>query len=256
MSDARLAAVLSGPRAGWALSLYPAAAEGGGCFVSSRRTVPTYVPRGQARDPQRAAQEAARRAKSKLRRYCAANQLNRLGTLTYGPPRCTDPAQVRQHAGLFFRALRADVGGNPMPYVWVPELHKDRVHFHVHFALGRYVPVRVIRSTWGRGHVDIRQLSDLPVGSGAIDEARKAAGYLSKYVTKTFLDPTTRVPGMHRYDVAQGFAPQSVRLWGRSADYVVGQASEMFGQSPARRWSSADEEAWAGPPAIWAQWGR
>ena len=42
-------------------------------------------------DPGRARAEAARRAAGKVRRYCAANRLNRLGTLTYRGEGCHDP---------------------------------------------------------------------------------------------------------------------------------------------------------------------
>jgi hypothetical protein len=71
-------------------------------------------------NPERSWQEAARRARGRLRRYCAANRLNRLGTLTYGPPFCTDAAQVRQDLGVFFRGLRESLGGDPFPYAWCP----------------------------------------------------------------------------------------------------------------------------------------
>ena len=245
-----------GNSAGWHFNLCPGAGEGGGCFVSSYAPARPYVARGEARDPQRAAQEAGRRARTRVRRYCAANGLNRLGTLTYGPPRATDPVVVREHIGEFFRGLRHGLGGEALPYVWVPELHGDGVHFHVHFAVGRYVPYRLIKETWGRGIVNIKLLGDLPVGSGVLSEARKAAAYLSKYVTKTFTDPGTRVLGLHRYDVAQGFSPKVLRLCGVSADAVVDQASDVLGMQPAERWSSDQAEQWAGPPAIWAQWGK
>ncbi|WP_438612648.1 rolling circle replication-associated protein [Kocuria cellulosilytica] len=144
-------AVTASSPASWALSLYPQAGEGGGCFVSSKEPDRSYVAPGHGLDPERAAEEAARRARAKLRRYCAANRLNRLGTLTYGHPRCSDPGLVRAHVGLFFRQMREKLGGDPLPYAWVPELHKDGVHFHVHFAVGRYVPRRLIESAWGRG---------------------------------------------------------------------------------------------------------
>ena len=144
----------------------------------------SYVAAGQAGDPKRAQDEAARRARRTLRRYAASNRLNHLGTLTYGPPRCTDPRLVRQHAGEFFRALRTALGGKPFPYIWVPELHKDGEHFHLHFAVGKYVRRSRIAEAWGRGFVHIKLLGDLPVGSGAVEEARRAAGYLSKYVSK------------------------------------------------------------------------
>lgn len=94
------------------------------------------------------------------------------------------------------------------------------------------------------------------MGSGALAESRKAAGYLSKYVAKTFTENRDRLPGGHRYDVAQGFQPRKVSMFGRSADDVLDQASDVFGMAPATRWSSSEVEDWAGPPAIWAQWGR
>lgn len=241
-------------RPGWVLSLYPQAAEGGGCFVSSYRPQRAYVARGAARDPNRAAQEAGRRARAGLRRYCAANRLNRLGTLTYAGAGCHDPRQARADVGAFFRALRAGLGGEPLAYVWVPEWHKTGHGLHVHFAVGRYVPRSVINAAWGRGFVHIKLLGHLPVGSGALGEARQAAGYLSKYVSKTFTDPGTRVLGLHRYGLAQKFQPEKVTLRGRSPQDVLDQASGIFGMEPAHVWSSADAEQWAGPPAIWAQW--
>lgn len=67
---------------GWALTVYPAAGEAGGGFVAARRRHATGV-RGQAADPERAAKETARRGRGAVRRYCASNRLNRLGTLTY-----------------------------------------------------------------------------------------------------------------------------------------------------------------------------
>lgn len=222
--------------------------------MSARERVSGYVG-GPAADPERAAVEAGRRARARLRRYCAANRLNRLGTLTYGPPRCTDPRQVRQHVGLFFRNLREQVG-EPFPYAWVPELHKDGVHFHVHFAAGRYIPRQDLIAAWGRGFVHIKLLGDLPVGSGPWGEARKAAGYLSKYVAKTFLDEQSghRPRGLHRFDVAQGFRPEALRLHGDTAVDVIAQASDVMGGAPATFWSSDDVEGWQGPPALWIQW--
>ena len=65
---------------------------------------------------------------------------------------------------------------------------------------------------WGRGIVHIKLIGDLPVGSGALEEARLAASYLAKYVSKNVADE--RVPGLHRYEVAQGFQPERVRLRG------------------------------------------
>jgi hypothetical protein len=247
-SDARVREPLL--RTGWVLALCPAAAEGGGCFVAKRR--PPSGGRGIP-NPERSRLEAARRARGQLRRYCAANRLNRLGTLTYRGTGCHEPAQVRADLGTFFRSIRAALGGDPFPYVWVPEWHPGGHGLHAHFAVGKFIRQTVIRDAWGQGFVSIKLLSDLPVGTGRLEEARRAAGYLSKYVAKSFADQ--RLPGRHRYDVAQGFQPERVRIWGRSPAEVIGQASVSFnGLAPTRQWSSSDQEGWQGPPALWVQW--
>ena len=218
--------------------------------------VPSYVSRGFAADPERSASEAGRRARASLRRYCAANRLNRLGTLTFAGDGCHDPALLRSHLGEFFRSLRTSLGGKPLPYVWVPEWHKSDHGLHAHFAVGQYINRSLIDSAWGHGFVHIKLLGDLPVGSGPLSEARRAAGYLSKYVAKTFTDLDSRVLGLHRYDVAQGFKPEVLSLSGASAADVLAQASGRFSSAPVHQWLSAENEDWQGPPAVWAQWGR
>ena len=244
------------PDAGWSFTLCPAAGEGGGSFKRSARRIPEYVARGDARDPERAAVEAGRRARSKLRRYCAANRLNRLGTLTYAGSGNHDPALFREHIGEFFRAVREGQGGEPFPYAWVPEWHKSGHGLHAHFAVGKYVKKRLIDASWGRGFTHIKLIGDLPVGSGALSESRVAATYLSKYVSKTFADPEARELGLHRYDVGQGFQPEVVRFAGISSDAVIQEASELMGADPVTRWASSETPDWQGAPAIWAQWGR
>lgn len=246
---------LTVPDAGWTFALYPEAGEGGGCFRPSRRPRRTHVAKGSAANPERAAAEAARRARAKLRRYCAANRLNRLGTLTYAGAGCHDPEQLRVDVGDFFRNLRTALDGERFPYAWVPEWHKTDHGLHVHFAVGRFVKRTLIQQAWGRGFVHIKLLGGLPVGSGALSESRRAAGYLSKYVAKSFTDPGSRVFGLHRYDVAQGFQPRAVSLSGVSPRDVLGQASDVVRSWPLTQWSSDAVEGWAGPPAIWAQWG-
>lgn len=253
-ADATLG-TLSRADAGWRFTLYPDAGEGGGSFQSSVRRVPEYVARGAARDPERSAVEAGRRARASVRRYCAANRLNRLGTLTYGAEN-HDPVVVRDHLGEFFRRLREGLGGRALPYLWVPEWHKSGHGLHAHFAVGRFIRRSLIVSAWEHGFVHIKLLGDLPVGSGDLSQARRAAGYLSKYVAKTFTDPAARVQGLHRYDVAQGFQPASMRLSADSSEAVLGQASELMSGEPVTRWSSAESADWQGPAAIWAQWGR
>jgi len=247
--------IATNDKPGWYLSLYPSAGEGGGCFRASiPRESSGYVARGNAADPVRAAQEAGRRARGRLRRYCSANRLNRLGTLTYEGEGCHDVEQVRADVGDFFRNVRAGLDGESLPYVWVPEWHKSGHGLHLHFAVGRFVPRGLINEAWGRGFVHIKLLGDMGHGATALDEARRAAGYLSKYVAKTFTDPDARVLGLHRYDVAQGFQPAKVSLYAKSRDALIDQASQTLESPPTYVWSSDDTPDWQGAPAVWAQW--
>ena len=233
----------------WSLSLYPGAGEAGGCLWAPRRGVPS----GGSEDPERAGSEGVRRARVRVRRYGVANRLNRLGTLTYAGAGCHEPAQLREDVAEFFRGLRPALGGEAFPYLWVPEWHPGGHGLHVHFAVGRYVPQTLIRDVWQRGHVHIKLLSDLPVGSAALAEARLAAGYLSKYIGKS-LDDSRRSEGLHRYEVAQGFQPERVRFAGASDEDVIVKACARMGRAPEVVWRSSNVEGWHGPPACWVSW--
>jgi hypothetical protein len=240
-----------GHRAYWSFNLYPDAGEGGGCFVPTLRARPGDG-RGEVADGDRSQAEAARRARAKLRRYCAANRLNRFATLTYAGGGCFDPTQLRVDVADFFRGLRRELGGAPLPYAWASEWHPGGHGLHAHFAVGRYVSQGLIRDVWGRGITHIKLIGDLPTGSGALEEARVAARYLAKYVSKSIGDE--RVPRLHRYEVAQGFQPEKVPLAGESEEVVIAQASERMESEPVRFWRSAEHEGWRGPPAYWCAW--
>ena len=236
-------------QARWTFSLYPEAAEGGGCFVPPSAS---EGARGGRPDPVRAQEEAGRRARSKLRRYCAANRLNRFVTLTYAES-CRDPQQLRADVAEFFRGLRRELGGQRLPYAWASEWHPGGHGLHVHFAVGRYVRQRLIAEVWGRGIVHIKLIGDLPHGSGALEEARVAAGYLAKYVSKS-LDDERRSAGLHRYEVAQGFQPQRVQLQARAEADLLAEASDRMGSEPSQLWRSSSADGWSKPPAVWCAW--
>jgi hypothetical protein len=233
----------------WLLNLYPGAAEAGGCLLTPARPWNGRYPVERSDD--RSASEAARRARGKVRRYCAEHRLNRLGTLTYAGDGLHDPIVLRRDLRRFFRALRAEVGA-AFPYLWAPEWHPGGHGLHVHFAVGRYVHYLTIRRAWGHGHVHIKLLGDLPTGSGSLGEARLAARYLSKYVSKDL--GQSGPSGLHRYEVAEGFGPKVTRLTGVSPADVLERASAIMGAEPELVWDSSDEPLWDGPHAIWAQW--
>lgn len=232
----------------WGFTLYPEAAEGGGSFRSSSKA---SASAGESVPPADSAADAVRRARGKVRRYCAANGLNRLGTLTYPGDGNHDPARLREDVAAFFRRLRATLG-EPLPYLWVPEWHKRGHGLHVHFAVGRYIARGDIEAAWGHGFVHIKLLGDLPTGSAVLGEARLASRYLSKYIGKGLGEG--EAAGLHRYEVGQGFQPRSVSLDGSSAEAVIGWAESVMDRPAAHVWRSRDTEGWAGPPAVWAAW--
>jgi hypothetical protein len=259
-----LGAALLRFRAHWVLTLYPDAREASGIWQKPGR--PETAEAAGAADPARARAEAARRAQTKIRRFCAANRLNRLGTLTYAGEGLHDPEALRLHVAEFFKRLRAGIKtkylplkhgigqGDPFPYLWVPQWHPGGHGLHVHFAVARYIPRRVIESSWPHGFINIKLLSDLSTGSGPLEEARLAARYLARYVGAQVDDERRRL-GLHRYEVAQGFQPLAVKLHGRTADEVIQRASEQLGAKPSLVWRSDQaKEGWHGPPACWVQW--
>jgi len=137
--------------------------------------------------------------------------------------------------------------------LWTAEWHPGGHGLHVHFAVGRFVRRSLIEQAWGRGFVHIKLLGDLPVGSGTLGEARKAAGYLSKYVGKGF--DADRLAGLHRYEVAQGFQPEMTPVWGRTRDEAYAKACGLMGgEVPERVWTSDQAEGWQAPPALWLSW--
>jgi hypothetical protein len=240
---------LDEPKQGsWVFRLYPDAAEGGGSFRSAGDPAspsPYPQPLTDYRD------DAARRARGKVRRYCAANGLNRLGTLTYAGQGNHDPAKLRRDVRAFFRRL-GGASTERFPYLWVPEWHPGGHGLHVHFAVGRYVPQRAIEAAWGHGFVHIKLLGNLPVGSGVRGEARLAARYLSKYVGKDL--GTGEAVGLHRYEVAQGFQPASVPIKADTADEALGWAAVVMSAAPVHVWRSREQDGWVGPSAVWASW--
>ena len=240
--------------AAWVLSLFPSAGEAVGVFQSSRRSPRVWVPAGLGRDPARARAVAAQRARVKVRRYCAANGLDRLGTLTYRGTGLHDPAVLVEHVGVFFRDLRDRLGGEAFAYVWVPEWHGSGHGLHVHFGVGQFIPRALIDAAWGHGFVHIKRLgNNLPMGAGSWEYARRTAGYLSKYVAKA-IDDGRRTMGRHRYEVAQGFAPVRVGFRGASPDDVLAQGPEAMGRAPVRVWNSDEASEWRAPPTVCATW--
>lgn len=194
---------------------------------------------------------AERRARRVVRRYCTANGIDRLVTLTFAPPFCTDPAELVEHRKRFIRRLRCSFG-HSFPYVWAPELHKDGVKLHAHLGLNRFVKKDQMAEVWGHGFVDVR-LIRARGSKNPLDHRRRAARYLSKYVGKAFDQPGTF--GRHRYEVGEGFQPRCDKQTFATEDEARAWAStQMGGATPSYVWRSTDVDDWQGPPVSVAYW--
>ena len=188
-----------------------------------------------------------------MRRYCAANRLNRLGTLTYAGEGCHDPLGLRGDVAEFFKELRAGIDAGALPYLWVPEWHPGGHGLHAHFARRPLRSAVVDRAGVGSGVRPHQAARRSPVGSGARAEARMTARYLAGYAGRELGDER-RPAGLHRYEVAQGFQPEKLLVYGVTADDVIERASGHMHAAPERVWLSSSVEGWRGPPACWAQW--
>lgn len=220
---------------------------------------------GRELDPTRSARVAAARARTKVRRYCKANGLSRLLTLTYGEQRATTHEQATGDVAKCLRRLRDTVG--KFPYVWVPELHGDGEHYHLHLATGRAWAVRCrvcdpagtrkglkskgasdpcLRCAWGHGFVHAKRLA--APRTGRWDAESAAATYLAKYVGKSYEDHRT---GLHRYDCARGFAPERVTLDPARDEVAAARAARSavgLTRRPRHVWTSDGVDDWHGPP--------
>jgi len=185
-----------------------------------------------------------------VRRYCAANRLDRLATLTYRGAGCHDEIALRADVGDFFRQLRRTTGNDPFAYVWVPEWHPGGHGLHAHFAVDRYVDKGLVERAWGRGFVEIRRINaDLKYAS-SLAKSRVAAAYLGKYVAKAFEVSS----GLHRYEVAQGFQPKVWRFFALTMEDALRLCVELRSGDAPRLSSSHEWEGWQGPPTLWMQW--
>jgi hypothetical protein len=180
--------------------------------------------------------------------------MRRLITLTYRPPFCLDHGQVVEDVGVFIRKVRKGLGVEAFAYVWVPELHKDGRRYHVHVVVDRFVSKSLVEKSWGHGFVDVRMIRNQGQGKGTA--MRRVAGYVAKYVAKTYEGGTGMGGGgRHRYECAQGFQPVSVELEAPRPAVFARLASEHFGgEPPSSAWSSASVEHWTGPPVEVFEW--
>jgi len=236
---------LSGHAAGWVLGVCKAAGEAV-TFFRGKNADPADAGKGSgATTPEENRERSARRAATNLRRYCKANRLDRLATLTYRVAQF-DKLDVKRDLNRFFVRLRKTLGVEALPYAYALERHESGA-LHVHVAFGQFIEHWVLVEAWSHGICDIRakhRRGGRGAGGGH-EKARRVAGYLSKYVGKAL----EAGEGRHSYETGQGFKPEWVRSVARSEHEALGMACrEMDGTVPDHVWSSDGVADWRGPP--------
>jgi hypothetical protein len=151
------------------------------------------------------------------------------------------------------RKLRDEFGDQAE--VHTAEPHKDGVHWHGHMAIGRYIPHKRLEALWGHGFVHLRKFTNRQSpGGGKGAAVRAAAGYVAKYVGKSYELEGGAGAGRHRYEVAQGYQPVSVSIAATSLEGFVRRTWAEVKQPVGIAWSSNDLDEWRGPPVVVLGW--
>lgn len=256
----------------WAVVVAPDAGEASAVFLGGPRTpypddeyeeTSWWMMLPQEERDRRNRVRAARRASKKLRQYAVQNFLSELYTLTYrcvgcqGDP-CTcgevaGPASraiVKRHVADFIRALRRhlpdDFGAFPYGYVIERGTRSTR-RLHVHLLLPSGFPRDLPPALWQHGRTDY---SPPKRGKGARSQARRAAGYLAKYLAKSLGDEDPA--WAHSYERAEGFNVRQVRRRLTDVHDVLWFIEHYLGRSVALSLSS-DWNEYEGPPAFVAR---
>ena len=141
------------------------------------------------------------RSKTKIRRAVQMMQADHLLTLTYRRNE-TDLEQAWRDAIRFIRAMRDALG--EFRYVIVAERQK-RGAWHFHLAVRGRQNLPLIRDCWARaggcGNIDVKLFKG-PV--------HRLAGYLSKYIAKSFSMNDDERGGTHRFKRSKGISPPEI----------------------------------------------
>jgi hypothetical protein len=168
------------------------------------------------RGDDRHVRDASVRARGKVRRYAVANGLSVFVTLTFAV--AVDRVVARVLVKKFLGRLRHRYFGDLFPWVFVVEGNGSDARVHVHALLPK-VSGAALRDAWPCGCTDVADLRSRT-------EVRKAAHYIAKDFDKV------REPRSHRYEVAQGFAPEAIRSHTDSPEDGESAVIDWMGRQP------------------------
>lgn len=204
------------------------------------------------------------RARSRSRRYFVRNRLRFMWVLTFAESR-RDRAEVMTLVSEFARRLRSDLGVKALPYWYSPELHPGGHGWHVNFFVPMYLSHARFATLWGHGFVWVTDFEQSPVAPKGEplgvcrtprEGWRRAAAYGCKYAQKDWL-PGVVGAGVHRYEVAQSFAPQVEKSWvdaQSDAWHLVAKLVPKDEWAGLQHWDSNEEPEWDRPPVLVFRW--
>ena len=204
------------------------------------------------------------RAATKSRRYFVKNRLRYMWVLTFAGEHW-DRRQVMTDVAEFARRVRVAHGAKPFPYWYSPELHPGGHGWHVNLFIPFRAEHQKMKELWDHGFVWVVDYGSASNGAKGEplrlcrtprDAWRRAAQYGCKYSQKDW-SPDRVDRSNHRYEVAEGFAPEMVRQWvhdQRHAEQLVTGDLPSEDRRRLKVWDSNDAVEWLRPPVrIW-QW--
>lgn len=236
----------------WQVTVYESAGEIVGSWIPDRRPPDQSrnVPYDGPVDPERSRSEAARRAKTAIRRYVTTHRLSRIITLTYAPDHLPEDLEGGWR---HIEDFRRQVGEHFGPMLIVPEWGEENGRLHWHVLVNKFMRKAQVAKAWGLGFVDVRRIQSTKKRGGQRAAARTAAAYAGKYVSKTF-DEGQEGRKRHgkRYSTTRGTQPVPGRWRYSTAGEASSAAVEYAGglHRLTATWSSDEVEDWAGPP-VW-----
>jgi len=228
----------------WLLTIRPKCGEAVMvCQVPKRESTSPSKP-----NPDRAQEEARRRAGVQVRRLVAEHKLTRMWTLTLRDATLPEErAQVVLKLQQFLRRVRLELP----QVVWlaVLEWHPGGHGWHIHIVVNKFVPKQWISGAWKHGFVDVRRIS-VKGDSSSRQAVSKAASYLAKYVTKAPPEGTPpHVAGDHRYFRPLGLGLTELVAEG-SYEEMVMLAWQYFPAGVGWMWHSKQDQGWRAPPVL------
>ena len=204
------------------------------------------------------------RAASRSRRYFVRNRLRYMWVLTFAGEHW-DRRQVMIDVAEFARRVRAAHDSKPFPYWYSPELHPGGHGWHVNFFIPFRAQHKLMTALWDLGFVWVVDYASSSQGAKGEplrlcrtprDAWRRAAQYGCKYSQKDW-SPDHVGRSNHRYEVAQGFAPEKVTQWvhdQRHAEQIIGNVVPTEDRAKLHVWDSDDSSDWLRPPVRTWRW--